>query len=77
MPYSKDKAAFSGYCRPAQFDVTDAVKAGDNQFTILADRYSLNELGTGGIVAPVLLYAPAAGEDAQLENVRDLKPTFP
>ena len=37
----------------------------------------INEFGTGGIVAPVLLYAPAAGEDAQLENVRDLKPTFP
>jgi hypothetical protein len=27
--------AFSGYCQPATFDVTPAVKAGANQFTIL------------------------------------------
>ena len=31
----------------------------------------------GGLVAPVLLYAPATGKDAKLENIRDLKPTFP
>jgi hypothetical protein len=37
----------------------------------------LYDLGTGGITAPVMFYAPAAGEKAQLENVRDLKPTFP
>jgi signal transduction histidine kinase len=37
----------------------------------------VNELGTGGILAPVMLYAPAGGKDAQLHNVRDLKPTFP
>jgi hypothetical protein len=32
---------------------------------------------TGGIVAPVLRYAPAAGKDAKLENVRPLGETFP
>ncbi|GDY20330.1 hypothetical protein LBMAG56_16750 [Verrucomicrobiota bacterium] len=37
----------------------------------------VNELGTGGLVAPVLLYASAAGKEAKLENIRDLKPTFP
>jgi hypothetical protein len=37
----------------------------------------VNELGTGGIVAPVILYAPAAGADARLENLRPLGETFP
>jgi hypothetical protein len=37
----------------------------------------VNELGTGGLVAPLLLYAPVAEKNAQLENIRDLKPTFP
>jgi len=35
------------------------------------------ELGTGGLVAPVILYAPAEGHDAKLENLYDLKSTFP
>jgi len=48
--------AFSGYCKPALFDVTAAVKAGDNQFTILCERTWLNELGTGGLMGPVALY---------------------
>ncbi len=48
--------ALDGYCRPGRFDVTGALKAGDNQFTILCERYQLNELGTGGLVGPVVLY---------------------
>ena len=48
--------AFSGYCKPARFDITGALKAGDNQFTILCDRQHLNELGTGGLMGPVILY---------------------
>jgi hypothetical protein len=32
------------------------LKTGDNQFTILCDRHHLNELGTGGLLGPVLLY---------------------
>ncbi len=48
--------AFSGYCRAAQFDITAALKTGDNQFTILCDRAHLNELGTGGLMGPVVLY---------------------
>jgi hypothetical protein len=48
--------AFSGYCRAAQFDITSALKVGDNQFTILCDRHHLNELGTGGLMGPVVLY---------------------
>jgi hypothetical protein len=50
--------AFDGYCQPSGtgFDVTAALKTGDNQFTILCDRHALNELGTGGLMGPVVLY---------------------
>ena len=48
--------AFSGYCKPAQFDVTEFLVNGVNQFTVLCDRYHLNELGTGGLMGPVVLY---------------------
>jgi hypothetical protein len=38
----------------------------------------VDELGTGGIVAPLFLYAPADGADAQIDNGRfELKETFP
>ena len=48
--------AFDGYCKPASFDITSALKAGENQITILAERHVLNELGTGGLMGPVILY---------------------
>ena len=48
--------ASSGYCQPALFDVTAAVKSGMNQFTILCERKWLNELGTGGLMGPVMVY---------------------
>lgn len=48
--------AFDGSCRPALFDVTDALTAGDNRLSILCERYFLNELGTGGLMGPVVLY---------------------
>jgi hypothetical protein len=52
----EEQEAFSGFCKPATFEVTSAVRAGDNQFTILCERVRLNELGTGGLLGPVLLY---------------------
>ena len=50
--------AFDGYCKPTKtgFDITTALKTGDNQFTILCDRHHLNELGTGGLMGPVVIY---------------------
>ncbi len=47
---------FHGYSRPAVFDVTDVLQAGENQYTILAERTWLNELGSGGIMGPVIVY---------------------
>jgi hypothetical protein len=62
---------------PFEVDATDAVRPGKNVITICVVNDVVNELGTGGIVAPVLLYAPAAGKDAKLENRRLLGETFP
>ena len=61
VPYvdAKGKAAesFTGHCQPASFDVTAAIKPGaDNQISILARRTFLNELGTGGLQAPPVIY---------------------
>ncbi len=47
---------FHGYARAAAFDVTDALRTGDNQYTILAERTWLNELGSGGLIGPVVIY---------------------
>ncbi len=62
---------------PFEMDATAAVKPGTNVVVFCVANLEVNEVGTGGIVAPVILYAPGAGADAKLENSRDLKPTFP
>ena len=63
---------------PFEFDATDAVTAGeDNTVAVLIDNQHLDELGTGGITAPVMFYAPSAGEHAELHNVKPLGTTFP
>jgi hypothetical protein len=63
---------------PFELDATEAVVPGArNVVTVRLVNERVDELGTGGITGPVMFYAPAAGKDAKLENVRDLKPTFP
>lgn len=63
---------------PFEMDATDAVRPGAPNVLVLAVLNEVvNELGTGGLVAPVMLYAPAKGQDAQLENTRPLGETFP
>lgn len=52
----EERDKFSGYSSAAKFDITAALKAGDNQFTILCERTGLNELGTGGLLGPVVVY---------------------
>lgn len=48
---------FTGYCQPASFDITRYVKPGEpSQITLRCDRKFLNELGTGGLLAPPMLY---------------------
>jgi hypothetical protein len=63
---------------PFELDATPAIRAGTrNVVAVRVLNERVNELGTGGITGPVMFYAPAAGKDAQLENVRDLQSTFP
>lgn len=62
---------------PFELDATEAVRPGKNVIAICVVNDVVNELGTGGIVAPVLVYAPKAGKDAKLENLRPLGETFP
>ncbi len=48
---------FTGYCEPVSFDITEAVKPGGaNSVAVLATRTFFNELGTGGLLAPLVVY---------------------
>ena len=54
----------SGSWRPLEIEVTDAVQFGKrNVFAVKAINKTLNELGTGGIMKVVILYAPAGKGD--------------
>lgn len=67
-------AAFS----PFEMDATQTLLPGQPNLIVFAvNNEVVNELGTGGIVAPVMVYAPAAGKDAKPENARPLGETFP
>ncbi len=51
------RETFTGYCQPVSFDITDAVKVGAaNSVAVLATRTFFNELGTGGLLAPLMVY---------------------
>lgn len=61
VPYVNEKGetveAFEGYCQPASLDITAALKPGsDNQIAIYGTRTFINELGTGGLLGPVMIY---------------------
>lgn len=62
VPYRDEKGIAAdeakGYCKPFSFDVTGAAKPGEkNTIAILCTRTFFNELGTGGLLAPVVVYA--------------------
>jgi len=44
------------YCKPLAFDITAAAKQDENQLTIKSTRSTLNEVGTGGLLGPVVVY---------------------
>ena len=51
-------ATASGYCQPFSFDITGAVRSGEgNTIALLCTREMVNELGTGGLLAPAAIYA--------------------
>jgi hypothetical protein len=54
-----------GSFKPFELDATEAVRAGEpNVVVVKITNDQLNEIGTGGIVAPVMFFAPAKGKDA-------------
>ena len=62
VPYVNAKgeqsAEANGYCQPFSFDITSVVKQNaNNQVAIIGTRNFLNELGTGGLLGPVVTYA--------------------
>jgi hypothetical protein len=63
---------------PFEVDATAAVLPGAlNTVVVCVNNERVDELGTGGIVAPVLFYAPAAGAAATVENLAPPGRTFP
>jgi hypothetical protein len=55
---TETKDQFEGYCQPASIDITATIRPGQTQsIAILCTRTFLNELGTGGLLAPVAIYA--------------------
>jgi len=51
------KSEANGYCTPFSFDITGAAKSGaENRLAILCTRTAINELGTGGLLGPVVIY---------------------
>lgn len=47
----------TGFCQPFSFDITSAAKPGANTIALLCTRKDFNELGTGGLLGPLLVYA--------------------
>ncbi len=62
---------------PFEVDATAAVRPGRNVVAVCVANFKTNELGTGGLVAPAMFYAPAKGAEAVLDNLRPLRETFP
>jgi hypothetical protein len=61
VPYVDAKGAqheeFVGYSVPASFDISSALSSGeDAQITVLCERLEANEIGSGGLLGPVVVY---------------------
>ena len=62
---------------PFELDATDAIRTSKpNVVAVRVRNATLDELGTGGILAPVIFYSPAAGNEAKLENNPALSKEF-
>jgi len=68
----------TGYCQPFSFDITAVAKPGANTVALFCTRKEFNELGTGGLLGPMLVYAekpltwvPATGHAVPKETATD------
>lgn len=50
-PKGPPEDTFSGYCQPTSFDISAAVRPGENTISLWCTREMVNELGTGGLLA--------------------------
>jgi hypothetical protein len=57
---SQPSGEVAGYCQPVSFDITDIARAGANTVALLCTRTAFNELGTGGLIGPAVVYAEKA-----------------
>jgi hypothetical protein len=61
VPHVNEKGesadSVSGYCQPFSFDITSAVQPdAENSISLFCNRETVNELGTGGLLAPAAIY---------------------
>ncbi|HVF10042.1 MAG TPA: hypothetical protein VNA16_04525, partial [Abditibacteriaceae bacterium] len=61
VPYANAKGEkadeFVGFVQSASFDISAAIKPNsDNQITVMCERRTINEIGTGGLMGPVIIY---------------------
>ncbi len=56
-PDVKESGEVKGYCQPVSFDITSAVQPGKNVLALFCTRTDFNELGTGGLLGPAVVYA--------------------
>jgi hypothetical protein len=61
LPYVDAKGvaadSFSGFCQPVSFDISEAIQPGaENNIALFCTREMVNELGTGGLLAPAVIY---------------------
>ena len=61
VPYLNDKGEtvgeYGGYCKPVSFDITAVAKPGaENRLALRSTRSTINEIGTGGLLGPVVVY---------------------
>ena len=61
VPHINDKGekadSVSGHCQPFSFDISAAAKPdAENSISLFCTREIVNELGTGGLLAPAAVY---------------------
>lgn len=60
IPFVDDKGEsqerFNGFCKPASFEISSALRPGSNKIAIFCEREFVNELGTGGLLSPCTVY---------------------
>ena len=51
------KAEYVSFCRPVSFDITHCLPATEeDQMTIICERSTRKDIGTGGLMSPVVAY---------------------